>query len=154
MKCGKSLETEGSGSQLIEKLLNQQYDSYIGFQNLQTSYDYVQTMINPRIYKGMITLADVVSEVKLHVSGGSDTENGDELAQDTVENRPRFLSPKFVEEGEKFYKKWDMNQVDPDPVLNENKKSVIASFEHLNQEKDEYWCKEAFTIAKRISKLY
>ena len=59
MKCGKSSVTEGSGSQLIEKLLDQQYDGYSSIPNLRPDYDYVQTMINPRIDLGIIVLADV-----------------------------------------------------------------------------------------------
>ena len=46
-----------------------------------------------------------------------------------------------------------MKEVNPDPILNENKKSVIASFEHVDDGTG-FWCTESFTITNRISRLY
>ena len=46
-----------------------------------------------------------------------------------------------------------MNEVNPDPIMNENKKSVIASFEHIDNEAG-FWCTESFTVTNRISRLY
>ena len=46
-----------------------------------------------------------------------------------------------------------MNEVNPDPISNENKKSVIASFEHIDNESG-FWCRESFTITNRMSRLY
>ena len=103
--------------------------------------------------------------MKLHVSRSSDTDTFDKKVshEDDIDNLPRFLCATFAEEGEKslsdtfeekypkFYKKWDMNQVNPDPVLNESKKSIISSFEHMYHGVNEYWCTESVTIANRMS---
>ena len=51
------------------------------------------------------------------------------------------------------WKEWKMNEVNPDPIMNENKKSVIASFEHIDNEAG-FWCTESFTVTNRISRLY
>ena len=88
-------------------------------------------MLNPRIENGIITLADVQNEIKLHVNH-SDTRNSDiqtSVKDDGVDDLPRFLTTTFVEEGDKHYKKWNVKQENPAPVLNESKKSVISSFE-------------------------
>lgn len=41
MKCGRSSVTDGSGDQLIEKLVDAQYESFRTIQNLQPDFDYV-----------------------------------------------------------------------------------------------------------------
>ena len=46
-----------------------------------------------------------------------------------------------------------MNQVNPRPDLNEDNKSVISSFEHIDNEIG-HWCTDSYIIANRISKLY
>lgn len=105
----------------------------------------------------MIVLADVTNDLKLHHDASDDDSlhrhQNDEKAQD-IDNLPRFLSPTSVgEEGEHHYKEWKMEQINPDPILNKDNKSVIASFEALESEKG-FWCKESFTITNRMSKLY
>jgi len=57
------------------------------------------------------------------------------------------------EEGEHF-KNWKFDVVNnPDPILNEVNRSVIASYE-LIDEKIGYWCTKSFEITNRMSKLY
>ena len=46
-----------------------------------------------------------------------------------------------------------MNQVNPRPDLNEDNKSVISSFEHIDYGLG-HWCTDSYIIANRISKLY
>ena len=58
-KYGKSSVTDGSGDQLIEKLVDQQYDVYNSFENIQPNYSYVQIIENPKVEDGLIALADV-----------------------------------------------------------------------------------------------
>ena len=71
-------------------------------------------------------------------------------------DQPRILSPALdeTEENNYFDRKWNMNQVDPRPHLNEDDKSVISSFEHIDHEDKGHWCTDSYTIANRISKLY
>ena len=46
-----------------------------------------------------------------------------------------------------------MSEISPDPIVNESNKSVIASFELINNESG-FWCTESFTISNRMSRLY
>ena len=153
---------------------------------MQPEYSYAQYILNPKNEHGIITLADVLNEVKLHVSdndsltattrrlngSGEDVQaSGDlsekisKLKRSQDENLPRFLDTTLAEhEGEPIsqlenenhndaWKEWKMKEVNPEPILNENKKSVIASFEHIDDEAG-FWCTESFTITNRISRLY
>lgn len=65
---GRSSVANCSGDEFVQKLVERQYDSYSSIKNLQPEYSYAQYIENPKIENGLITLADVLNDVKLHAS--------------------------------------------------------------------------------------